>query len=245
MRKQNISFLFVMVLVLTSFLAACSPASSASVSANPNLRTLNVSGSGQVVVNPDLAYINLGSRAESVNPGEAVAQSNAQIESIINVLKSKGISEQDIATSNFNIYSMEDYGFDGQRTGMRYVVENTVGVTVRDLPKLGEILQAAIEAGANNVYGISFDLEDKTEILAKARELAVENGTEKAQDLAQLTGVELGALYNVSIFGGVPMPFNMGGKGGGVAYESALADVPVSPGQLTITVEVNMTFEIK
>jgi uncharacterized protein YggE len=116
-----------------------------------------------------------------------------------------------------------------------YIVENSVHVTVRDLDQIGEILNTAVQAGANTIHGIQFDVSDKTEALSEARQSAVANAETVAKELAQAAGVELGEIQTISTFsGGFPAPM-VEGRGGGVAL-MADVPVPVSPGQMIVTV---------
>ena len=132
-------------------------------------------------------------------------------------------------------------------SGSNYSVDNTVSVTVRNLDKLGDLLDAAIEAGANSIYSIQFDVEDKTEANKDARVLAVENAKMQAEDLAGVSGVTLGDIQNISYYESGTQPYYYDaygyGKGGGGGAEAST--VPIQPGQLAITVTVNMTYTIK
>lgn len=231
-------------LVLLSFvLGACSRlAGELSGEADAQGRTLSVAGSGKAYLTPDLATISIGVRTENSNAARAVMDNNAQAAEIATVLRDMGVEEKDIQTSNFNIYANQQYDDRGNPIATTYVVENTVFVTVRDLSKLGELLGAAVEAGANQVYGIQFDVENREEALSQARKAAIENARAKAEELAAAAGVTLGEIQSINESGGVPVPI-FEGKGGGALV--AAPEVPVSPGQLSISVEVSVVFEIK
>jgi hypothetical protein len=131
----------------------------------------------------------------------------------------------------------------GEKTGTTFAVDNTVSVTLRDLSKIGVLLDAAVTAGANSVYGISFDVEDKESALQEARAQAVANAKSQAEQLAQAAGITLGPVYSISYYNSYPSPMYYDSKGvGGASYANA---VPISPGQLTITVDVSVSYEIK
>jgi len=116
-------------------------------------------------------------------------------------------------------------------------------VTVRDLDKLGDLLDSAIAAGANSIYSIQFDVEDKTEANKEARTQAVEDAKLLAEELASAAGVELVSIDNISYYESGQVPYFQGkGGGGGGAAESA---VPIQPGQLAISVTVNITYSIR
>jgi uncharacterized protein YggE len=211
-------------------------------------RTLSVNGSGQVSIAPDIAYVTIGVHTQNVDASVAVDENTAQTDALIAALIDMGVAENDIQTTNFNIYSFEDYAQpvdpESQKPPLTYSVDNSVFVTVRDIAGLGDLLAGAVDAGANNVWGIQFDVTDKSAAISQAREAAVAAARAQAEELAALAEVELGQIVNISSYGGFPVPYAQGMGIGGGAAEMA-ATVPVSPGLLTITVDVNIVFEIQ
>ncbi len=212
-------------------------------------RTLSVNGSGQVSIAPDIAYVTIGVHTQNVDAATAVDENTAQTDVLIAALIDLGVAENDIQTTNFNIYSFEDYALpldpETQKPPTTYSVDNSVFVTVRDIAGLGDLLAGAVDAGANNVWGIQFDVTDKSAAISQAREAAVAAARSQAEELATLAEVELGQILNISSYGGFPVPYAQGiGGGGGGAAEMA-STVPVSPGLLTITVDVSIVFEIQ
>ena len=101
---------------------------------------------------------------------------------------------------------------------------------------------SVVEAGANSIFGIQFDVADKTQALSQARKMAVENAQVKAEELAQAAGVPLGEIQSINEFGGVPVPV-FEEQGGGL--ENTADQVPVNLGQLSLTVEVTVTYDIR
>jgi len=238
--------LFVSALVLVALvLGACSP----TIVANPAppMRTMNVNGTGQVLLSPDIAYIYIGVHSEEDTATDAVAANNRETQKVIDALKKAGVDAKDIHTSNFNIWPNQQYGPDGQQIGVKYVVDNSVFVTVRKLDNLGDLLDAAVAAGANSINSIQFDVSDKTEALKQARAEAVKDAKSQAQELADAAGLKLGDIQSVNFYDSMPTPLasNLGKGGGGGAVAEAAATVPVQPGQLTLTVTVSMSYEIK
>jgi uncharacterized protein len=235
------SFVLTVMLVLAVALSACGPAAGSQAAT----RLLNVNGVGQVSLTPDIAYIYIGVHTEASTPSEAVRRNNAQAEAVISALKRSGVAAEDIRTSNFSIWPSQKYDpMTGEVTGTTYMVDNNVYVTVRDLAKLGDLLDAAITAGANSINSIAFDVADKTEALREARAAAVESAKQQADELAAAAGVRLGEIQTISFFDAVPYPvFDGFGRGGGAAAEAA--SVPIQPGQMTISVTVSLTYEIK
>jgi len=237
--------LFVSAIVLVALaLGACSPTIMAE--AAPPVRTMNVNGTGQVFLSPDIAYIYIGVHSEEDTAAEAVAANNEETQKVIEALKKAGVDAKDIRTTNFSIWPNQQYSPDGQPTGTRYVVDNSVFVTVRELGDLGDLLDSAVAAGANSINSIQFDVADKTEALKKAREEAVKDGKAQAQELADVAGLKLGDMQTISFYDSAPVPYlDTFGKGGGGGAVAEAAAVPIQPGQLTLTVTVSMSYEIK
>jgi len=233
------------VLLVSVLLAACSPATIVSNSAPPQ-RTLTVSGTGMVYLTPDVAYINIGVHTEKPTATEAVSANNDQTQQVVNTLTDAGVDAKDIRTTNFSIYPNTQYDQQtGKPAGTTYIVDNTVYITVRHLDKLGDLLDATVQAGANSINSIQFDVLDKTSATQQARDAAVKDARSQAQELANAAGVTLGDVQAVSFLENVPSPvFDVYGKGGG-GVAAAASSVPINTGQLTLTVNVTMTYEIK
>ena len=236
--KKNIN-LIIVGLVAVGLLAACSPADSPDGS-NPT-RTINVNGTGRVTIVPDIATINIGVRTESEVVTDALDENSAKANMISDVLQDLGVAEEDIQTSNFNVFPSDQYNpMTGQVEGRTFVVENTVNVTVRDLTTLGDVLSAVVNAGANSIYGITFDVDNREDAIAEARKLAIEDAQAKAEAIAEEAGVELGELITINVSSGsTPIPY-YDTRGG--AY--AAAEVPIAAGTLTITMQCNVSYEI-
>ena len=232
------------VALIALLISACGPTTIRQDALAP-LRTVSVTGSGSANLVPDIAYIYVGVHTEKPSAAEAVDENNAQTQKMIEALKDFGIAAKDIRTTNFSIWPQERYDqFTGTPTGEKtYVVDNTVYVTIRDLDKLGELLDTVIAAGANTVNSIQFDVADKSEALKNARAEAVKDAEAQAQELTDAAGVKLGEVQSIGFYDSSPYPVYDGkGGGGAVAAEAA---VPIQPGQLTFTVNVNVTYVIK
>ncbi len=231
------------ILALALVLSACGP-TTINQEAPANLRTLNVNGLGQVYLTPDIAYINIGVNTQSPSASESVATNKEQSNAVIEAIKAAGVDEKDIHTTNFSIWSNPTYDEMGVVTGTNYVVDNTVNVTVRNLDGLGDLLDSAVSAGANNIYSIQFDVADKSAAVKEARASAVEDAKSQAQELAEAAGLSLGEIQTISFYESSPVAYfeGKGGGGGGAAME---ASVPIQPGQLAISVNVSVTYSIK
>lgn len=237
-------YLVAVVALLALIVSACGP-TTINQAAQPPLRSVSVSGAGTAYLVPDIAYIYVGVHTEKPSAAEAVDENNDQTQTMIEALRDFGIDAKDIRTTNFSIWPQDKYDpMTGTPTGQKvYVVDNTVYVTIRDLDKLGELLDTVIAAGANTVNSVQFDVANKDEALKQARADAVKDAREKAEELVDAAGVKLGDVQTISFYDSVAYPMYEGkGGGGGVAAEAA---VPIQPGQLTFTVTVNVTYEIK
>ncbi len=238
------TLLISVLLVFGVILSACAPtapAQSSQPTQVPAPRTLSVNGSAIANLTPDIAHISIGVHTENPDSKEAVSANNSESQKVMDAIKSMGVDPKDILTTNFSISPQDVVGPDGKKTGTIFVVDNTVYVTLRDLTKIGDLLNAAVAAGANSIYGIQFDVADKTAVLSSARKAAVDNAHTQADELAQAAGVTLGQVQSISFYNSNPVPMadmkSAVGLGGG--------SVPIAPGQLSITVDVSIVYEIK
>ena len=170
-----------LALILGLALVGCTTSATEVVpTSTPPPRNIAVTGNGKVYLTPDIATISIGVHNENESATRAVENNNAQAEAVMGVLLDIGVEEEDIKISNFNIYPEQRSDDSVNPSSTVYVVDNTVFVTVRDLNNLGSILGSVVEAGANSIFGIQFDVADKTQALSAARKLAVENAQVKA-----------------------------------------------------------------
>jgi uncharacterized protein YggE len=249
---RNKTLLLIVALLLSSvLLSACgTPLAAQPVLAQGTTdtpqRTINVTGTGKVTLTPDIAYVSIGVHTEGKDAAEAVASNTSQAQKVVDALKTFKIDPKDIQTTNFSIYPQQQYDNEGKPQGITYVVDNTVYVTLRDITKLGELLDAVVTAGANSINSIQFDVADREAATSEARKLAVENAQKQAEELATAAGVKLGQVLSInssSPTAPVPMyDYKMGVGGAAPAADTA---VPVSAGQLIITLDVYMSYEIQ
>ena len=163
--KRTIGILLTSILLIGS-LAACTVTAAPA----PQVRTINAYGTGEVYLVPDLAYVYVGVRSDADDVSTALNTSNVQSGKVADALKALGVEAKDVQTTNFNVYPMTDYAPDGTISRKYYVVENTIYITVRDLSKLGTLLDSVVRSGANTINGISFDVSNKDQALSQARD---------------------------------------------------------------------------
>ena len=229
------------ILVLGLALAACVP-STITLAPQPVQRSITVTGTGLVTLTPDIAYVSIGVHSQDPSAKVATDDNNTKAAAVIAAIKGFGVDVKDIQTTNFSIYPQQQYDNSGTITGTIYMVDNTVYVTVRDLSKLGDLLDGTIGAGANSVSNISFDLADKTAVLTQARQAAVVNARKQADELTAATGVSLGDVVSISYYDSTPpvavqYARDAVGLGGG-------SSVPVQSGSMQISTTVTIVYEL-
>jgi uncharacterized protein YggE len=245
---RNKSILWIVVAFIAVALLVFATSARAQTDApitNQEPRTLSINGSGTISIQPDIASIQIGVHTEGPNAQETVASNNQQSQQLISALGEAGIANKDIQTSNFSISPRQEWDANGQPTGViTYVVDNSVSVTVRDLTKIGSVLDAAVGAGANNIYGIQFDHEDREAAQQQAITVAMENARARAEVLAEAAGVELGQVMSLQTYLGSanPVPYE---RNYAMAADMAAASVPVATGEMQIMVDVSVVYEIK
>ncbi|MFZ0535080.1 MAG: SIMPL domain-containing protein [Anaerolineales bacterium] len=233
-------FIPTILLIAAAVLSACSGTVQFGQS---QPRTINVTGNAQVILAPDIAYISIGVHSEAKAAKEAVASNNSQTQAVIDAIKGQGVDAKDIQTTNFSVYQQEKFAPTGEDLGSFFMTDNTVYVTMRNIAKIGDILDASISAGANSIYGINFDVQDKESALATGRDQAMVDAKSQAEQLAKASGAKLSDVQSISYYSSSPSPIYYDTKAAGVGGGGG--SVPVSPGQLTLTVSVSVTYAIK
>jgi uncharacterized protein YggE len=242
---KKISFLVSAAILMMVLFSACSGVQTVSSSGESAQKSITVTGTGVVKIVPDIAYINIGVTSQSENVTDAISENSAQAQAIKNALVNLGIEEDDIQTSSFSVYPQSNYDYQGNITGTTFVVNNNVYVTVRDLSTMGEMLGEITQSGANSIYGINFDVQDKSEALTQSRELAIEFARQQAEEVAEASGVKLGDILTISVYSN-DVPYIVSdayGLGGG-GYQSA-TKVPISAGNYVISSSVTVQYAIE
>jgi uncharacterized protein len=229
------------LLLFAVAVSACTTPSNITVNPQAQVPQINAAGSGLVRAVPDIAYIYIGVRSEGKSVADALNKNNQSARDIKDALVAQNVAEKDIQTSSFNVYPQQ-YNPAGQAVPTFYVVENTVYVTIRNLDSIGTILDLVANNGANSINGVYFDLSNKSVAQEQARQMAIEEAKKQAAQIASLTGVKLGKLMSINVYTSAA-PYAMEGKGGGGAA-MASPSVPISTGQMNITAEANLVYEI-
>jgi uncharacterized protein YggE len=215
--------------------------------------TITVVGSGEASGKPDVAFIQLGVEVVDADPGKALSQANDVIAKVTKAVEDEGVAESDIQTRGFNVYPRDPANqpmmapsIPGTEPAMpqnvrSYQAQIAIFVKVKDISKAGPVIDAAVKAGANNVYNLSFGIDDPSKLEQQAREKAIANARQRAQQLADSLKVTLGdpVIVDESFGGGVaPLAYNntMQGMGG--------AATQINGGQLSVSVNLRITFSM-
>ena len=202
---------------------------------------ITVSGEADVASTPDMASVTVGVTSQARTAADALAQNTQRMQGLMAGLGARGLPEKDIQTSNLSLQPLWNNGSGQTRKITGYQVSNQVHVTVRDLDKLGGLLDELVAGGANNFYGLSFGLQDPMPSRNQALGMAVARARAKAQLLAAAAGVELGQLLDMREAGAVsyaPQPMMR-------AMAMEMDAAPISTGEVSTGATVTLVYEIK
>ncbi len=240
-KSQKRSCLLIMLIMAFSvFSAACIPQSTAS----ENQGTITVIGQGEAHGRPDQAQAEIGVETFAKTVARAIRENETITQRVLEALETAGIAAEDIQTANYSLWAEQEYDESGPAGVAGYWVTNQLSLTVHDLDQLGTILAEATDAGANRVYNVSFNVEDPKALEEEARSEAMQNAREKAEELAELSGLEVSGIQSISeVIGYSVLPkARDGGMGAGAA--EALAP-SFYPGQLSYPVQIQVTFTVE
>ena len=209
-------------------------------------RIMSLTGHGEVRAVPDLAVVSMGVLSSADTARKALDANTKAMTELMATLSAANIGSKDIATSNFTVSPRYDYG---QNNGqppklVGYDVSNNVTVTVHKLEAIGGILDKAVSSGSNQINGISFSISKPEAAMDEARKLAVQDARHKAELYAAATSTTLGNVIAIAEGGPVyqpPMQVQMSAR----KMSAEAANVPISQGEQVLSIDVNMSWEIK
>lgn len=218
----------------------------------PDKRTISVSGTGIAALKPDIARFSVGVQEQGKVLTEVQTTVARETDAIFSALVKSGLDkDKDLKTSGYTVQPVYDYPRDKAPVVSGYRVANTINATVRGLDKdpnkVGPIIDAAVQAGANNIGNITFTLNDPEQAGQIARKAAIENAQAKAQALAEAGGAKLGMVITVSDQSVTP-PAPREVPVAAAAPSAAGAPAPptqISPGETNVTVTVNVTYALQ
>ena len=208
-----------------------------------NKNTVAVSATGTVEVMPDIAYVTAGVVTQDEDATQAQQGNSDAMNALFDALKAAGLTEDDIDTTGYSVYPMSSYDYDtGESEIYAYEVTNTVRIAVRDLARVGEIIDIAGGSGANTNFSITFTLENKDAFYNDALTKAMAEARAKADTLAEAGGFTIAGVLTVSEGGYNDYPVY---EYAAVAdEEGAYRETPISAGELDVSASITVVYEI-
>ena len=203
-------------------------------------RTITVVGEGEARGKPDIARATVGVEAAAGKVGPALQDANARMSALLAAVRRAGVADRDIRTTEFSVFFEQDPPRPGDASPVRgrYHVRNSVEVTIRDLARASDVLDAALAAGGNSASGISFAIGDPAPLRARAREAAVADAHGRAEALARAAGVALGPVLSISESG------NAGPRPMAARAMAMSAGPPIEAGELGESAQIEVVYEI-
>ena len=202
---------------------------------------ITAQGHGEVKVKPDIALLTLTVTTQSANQADAVQQNAARTTSLLAALRGAKIAEKDIETQSYTVQPQYDYKQSPPvLTG--YQVQNSVQATVRDLTKVGFVIDKATAGGASEVGGVSFDLSDRAAAQSQALALAVGSAKRKAGVMADAAGVSLGRLLTLTEGGDAPTVRPLYAMRAMASPAAAAPETPIADQQITVTADATLVY---
>lgn len=216
----------------------------AEITNQPYARTVTVSADGKVNAKPDIAQMQLSVVSKGQTVKQISADNNQKMNAIVAAVKTLGVEDKDILTSQYDLNPDYDYTT-GARRFLGYTLTQAITVKVRKLDTVDDVLDSAVKAGANEVGGLSFDIDDTGPIKKQAREKAFTMAKEKAAEMASAAGVGLGRVvtFSESTDSGV-IPYSNFVMSAKSASPEAAQGASIQSGSKEMTVSVNVTYEI-
>ena len=226
---------------------------SVTLSTTSDKRTVTVSGTGIATIAPDIARFSVGVQEQGTNLTEVQGIVAQKTDTIITALVKSGLDRnKDLQTSGYSVQPIYDYPKEKAPVVSGYRVANTINATVRALDKdpnkVGPVIDAAVQAGANNIGGITFTLSDPQKAGAIARDAAMKNAQAKADALAQAGGAKLGIVLIVSdqsVTPGAPREVQNYPVPTTAAAAAAAPPTAIISGDTNVTVTINVTFGLQ
>jgi uncharacterized protein YggE len=237
-----------LVLSLVGF-SACTagPTNIGTVDVNNQQTGIWVSGEGKVTVTPDIATLYLGVEAKADTVAEAQSQAAEAMGNVMTALTDNGVADKDIQTQYFNISQLTSWDNDkNEQVVIGYDVTNMVTAKIRDIDNVGTIIDAVATAGGDfiRVNSIAFSVDDPSIYYEEVRQEAMTDAKAKAEQLADLAGIKLGKPTYISE-GTIYPPVVYRDAGAGVMAPSEAYPTPVSPGEIDLTLSVQVAYAIE
>lgn len=245
-KKFSAMLLLTCVLVLSILFSGTAAVHPATASSEGEMSQITVTGCGSVSVSPDQAKVSLGVLTIAPTAGEAQRENSSKANKIINALVAAGVPKEKIATQNYTIWPECSYPKPEENkppTITAYRVSNTILVTLDDITKVGQVIDTAVAAGANQVESIQFLRQDTSSAQREALQKACQEARRKADAIAQSLGLQILGVQSVQESSSVTLPpiLYQGVK----ALETGHEPTPIEPGEIKISATVNIVFNAK
>jgi uncharacterized protein YggE len=218
---------------LALFSALAAPA----LAADP--RTISMTGHGEIRTTPDMAQVTAGVTTTAPTAAQALTANSARMKSVFAALEKLGVPQKNIQTSNFFVSPQYTNGDNNApRRLTAYQVNNDVTARIEDVGKLGSALDALVAAGANQINGVSFSIQNDAPFLEKARAQAIADARARAETYAKAAGVTLGPILSISEGGGEAPPRPM------YRMAAMAAETQIAAGEQSVTANVSVIWEI-
>lgn len=231
------------ILPLAVLAAAASPAAAAEIQVQAQGPVVELSVTETVKAKPDLATVGAGVTSRAPTAVQAMQQTATAMDAVVRRIKALGIADEDIQTTGIELNPHYDYNQAQQRQIFRgYQASNRVSVILRKVPDTGRVLDALVAAGATDISGPSFSIDDDTAQRAQARKAALDKSRQQAETYAQWAGYSGVRLLQVSelFTPGRPMPYDVRVQ----AVSAEAKATPIEPGLVGTAVTVNVTYEM-
>jgi len=221
--------------------AAQTPTAALQVPADATLLTVAAHAEARRV--PDIATVSAGVVTQAADANSAMRQNAEQMARVVAAIRAAGIAERDVQTAGVNLNPQYRYAENQPPVITGYQAMNTVNVTVRDISKLGRILDALVATGANQVNGPAFDVDRKDEAFDEARREALKKAQARAEMYARSLGLQVRRIVSIDETGdGGPRPMiQMAAK---AAMARDVAETSISPGENVMGLTLNVVFEL-
>lgn len=237
---------FAAIALAALFLSASAPYAAAQNPQEPRLSTLALTGEGKVFARPDLATVTVGVTAQSKNAKDAIAENSRLIGAVIAAAKEAGVEPRDLQTARVSLnpqYTDPKQTPREARKIVAYEAVNTLTIRVRDLEKLGGLLDRLVVSGANNIRGVALSVAKPEPLLDKARAAALKDALRKAELYAEAGNLKIVRVLEINETG-ANIPYAQVRRFAAEPAAAPRPDVPVEAGEQQFHANVSVIFEI-
>lgn len=205
---------------------------------------LNVSATAETTRVPDIATLSTGVVTENPDAKVALQSNSEKMNQVMAAIRKAGIADKDVRTSGINISPQYQYKENQAPRITGYQASNRVQIKVRDISKLSDVLTALVSSGSNDISGPNFEIDKPEEAYDEARQKALKQAQQRADMYAKALGLRVKRIVSINEDGGRAMPMPVMGMRKAMAMDASMESAPVSPGESTLTANLNIVFEL-